>query len=152
MTNDDRNVNLIRIRRTITMDAARVLAAEAIEQSRRDCGAPIAVAVVGHGGDLVAFLRDDEAPLRASSIAMAKAYTAFHFGNPTRDLANMIGLPPRSWQDFADPVFTSLPGGMPLLFGSEVIGGVGISGRRPDDDHALAAAVLARFDCTISTG
>lgn len=151
MTNSERNLNLVRIRRTITLDAARVLAVEVIEEARRDCGTQIAVAIVGHGGDLVTFLRDDDAPLRTSSIAIAKAYTAFHFGTSTRDLGNVIGLPPRSWQDFADPAFTSLPGGLPLLFGSEVIGGVGISGRRPDDDHALAEAVLTRFSRTTRT-
>lgn len=116
----------------------------AVDLADADDGGGVAVGVVDGTGELVAFLRSDGAPLRAIRIAMMKAYTAARFGRETAAVAEALQVSGRALGEYGDRRFTALSGGVPLVDErGRVAGGLGVSGRAPEEDHALAMVVVA---------
>lgn len=113
--------------------------------ARADGGSGVAAAVVDGCGHLVAFLRSDGAPLRASRIAIMKAYTASRFHCATAQLSERLARSGRPLAEYGDRRFTALAGGVPITAPTGgILGAVGVSGRTPEADHDLALAALAR--------
>jgi uncharacterized protein GlcG (DUF336 family) len=105
------------------------------------------IAVVDSGTNLVAFERMDGAWLGSIAIAQNKAYTAKTFDMPTKALAK-IGQPGDAAYGIAastDHRIAIFPGGVPLLAGKVVLGAVGVSGGKPDQDEQVAEAGAAAF-------
>lgn len=102
-------------------------------------GAPVCLAVCNRTGGLAALLNMDGAPERAEPIARAKAYTAMRMETTTRAFHERLRREGLTLADFCDSGFTALAGGAPVLDAQgRCIGGVGISGRTPDEDAVLA--------------
>lgn len=130
-------------RRSISAEAARALVDAALVHARTN-GLALAVAVVDREGALMAFERMDGVAAPIVEFSIDKAYTAATTGASTRDFfahmdskpALRLGLANRSrllvWG-----------GGVPARHGSEVIGAVGVSGAREEEDIACAEAALA---------
>ena len=105
----------------------------------------ITVAVVDAGGFLVAIERQDGARPMTPSIATSKAYTAAVMGRP----ANLL----KPWAEH-EPVFFSqvaqmgmypivpADGAITIKRDGAIIGGIGVSGGRPEEDHAIAEHAL----------
>lgn len=125
-------------------ELAEKLIAAAITKAKTDYGRPICVAVCDCYGFLTAFASMDDAPVRSIQLSQGKAYSAARMGVDTvafleRLHANNI---PASY--FCDDKLTGLPGGCVLRgAGGGVIGAVGISGLTPDEDVAVAKALVA---------
>ena len=108
-------------------------------------GPPVCLAVVRRSGVLAALVSLDGTPERAVSLAQRKAYTAMRMECPTRSFHERLLRESLSLADFCDSTFTSLEGGVPLFdHGGRCIGGLGISGLKPEEDGALAER-LARI-------
>jgi len=134
-------------------DQAARLALTVMELAHRDSGTGVAIAVVDPCGHALAFLRGDGAPLRASRIAMMKAYTASRFGCSTAALPERLALAGRPLAEYGDPRFTALAGGIPVSAPSgRLIGAVGVSGRSPEEDHELAEAAVAMLSSMVGSG
>ncbi len=102
-------------------------------------GPPVCLAIVNSSGKLAAFLRMDGTPDRVISIAQSKAYTAMRMEISTQSFRERLLREQLATAEFCDPAFTSLEGGIPLFDAQgKCIGGLGISGRKTCDDHALA--------------
>jgi uncharacterized protein GlcG (DUF336 family) len=119
--------------------AQRALAAAAAEARKE--GWAVSIAVVDPAGELVGFLRLDGAPYSSVDIARAKARTAARFRRPTKalDSALTAGRYAILGLEGATPV----EGGVPILIGSEVVGGVGVSGVSSAQDAQVARAGAA---------
>lgn len=116
----------------------------AVDLAEADGGGAVAAGVVDGTGELVAFLRSDGAPLRAVRIAVMKAYTAARFGRDTAAVARTLQASGRALAEYGDRRFTALAGGVPLVDDrGRTAGGLGVSGRAPEDDHELAVAAVA---------
>lgn len=92
----------------------------------------IAIAVCGPEGELISFLRMDQASPAASKIAQNKAYTAARDRKSTRLMGQFMheqNRPPAFWGDIG---ITGFGGGVPITQGDKVIGGIGISGLSED--------------------
>ena len=125
---------------SISYDAARKLLAGILNDAAGDGGKPVAVAVVDDRGDLVAFGRLDGTPVRSVTIAINKAYTSSRTRQSTAALAATLARANRGADVYTDPRITLFPGGTPLLTAQgTVVGAIGISGRLPDEDDALAS-------------
>ncbi|MDA8147491.1 MAG: heme-binding protein [Actinomycetota bacterium] len=135
----------------VAADVALACVREALGLAGRDGGTGVAASVVDATGELVAFLRADDAPLRAIRLAIMKAYTAARFGRATAALAGMLEESGRSLAEYGDSRFTGLAGGVPLVVAGGTVGGLGISGRRPSEDHALACATVRRIDALLGS-
>jgi glc operon protein GlcG len=117
--------------------------------ARQDRGQPVCFAAVDRSGALIYLYRMDGAPERLSNIAIGKAYTAARMGVSTAMFRQRLLDEQLSLADFLDEKFTSLPGGLPLLEGGQLVGAVGVSGRTLEEDVALCQQFAERILITL---
>jgi uncharacterized protein GlcG (DUF336 family) len=119
--------------------AMRAVAAAA--QHAEKIGVRINAAVVDRGGNLLAFQRQNGAPLHSISIAMDKAYTAVSFGFPTADWMSLIGDQPQLREGLVQRErLVIFGGGLPIRLDGELVGAIGVSGASETQDEACANA------------
>lgn len=119
---------------TIILSAA----SEFISNLKVDGMPPVCFAVADRTGTLMFLFRMEGAPERLVQIAIGKAYTAARMMVSTNSFKCRIAKDGLSLADFCDDDFTALPGGVPIIDGTMVIGAVGMSGRKIAEDHELA--------------
>lgn len=123
--------------------AMRALVAGAAKA--RELGEPSSLAIVDSGGNLLAFLRADDAGLATVDIAQNKAYTSAALRSPT---ANWMEISQPGAALYGLERSTNRPlvlfgGGLPIVNEGTVIGGVGVSGGPAEADVAIAEVMLA---------
>ncbi|HET6636991.1 MAG TPA: heme-binding protein [Streptomyces sp.] len=129
---------------TITLAEARRII-EAGEKKAQENGQPSNIAVVDHGGNLVAHIRMDGAWIGSVDISINKAFTARAFDTATRDLAENAA----PGQQFFGIHGSNggrvmiFAGGVPLRRDGQVVGGVGVSGGTGEQDQSVAEAAVA---------
>jgi uncharacterized protein GlcG (DUF336 family) len=129
---------------TITLETANKLIAKAFAQAAADYRRPICVAVCDGTGNLIAFARGDGAPVRSIQISQGKAYSAARLGVNTDAFLERLHREKVTARDFCDDKITSLPGGAVLKTGSgAVIGGIGVSGLKSEEDQAIVTALAS---------
>jgi len=105
-------------------------------------GKSVVVAVAGPEGELISFIRMDDANAGSSIIAPNKAYTAARQRKFTRELGKKMqdeNLSPAYW---GDERITGFGGGVPIVQQGKVIGGIGVSGLTSLEDEELAVAAI----------
>ncbi|WP_016908909.1 GlcG/HbpS family heme-binding protein [Streptomyces xiaopingdaonensis] len=121
-------------------DARRVIAAG--EKQASENGQPSNIAVVDHGGNLVAHVRMDGAWIGSVDISIDKAFSARAFDTSTWELGGNA-LPGEQFYGInvsnRGRVMT-FAGGVPLYRDGAVVGGVGVSGGSGDQDQDVARA------------
>lgn len=122
----------------ITHEACRKMLDAGVAKAT-ELGAPISLAVVDSSGSLIAFLRMDGAQFFSGRATIKKAITA-----ASQRMAT--GYFPRegevSMQIRMDGDFTNVPGGFPIVFEGQVVGGIGAGGAKVEDDVLIAEAAL----------
>lgn len=124
----------------VAAEVRSLMLAARIEAER--LGLEVSVAMVDEAGVLLALERLDGARLHTPEAAWLKARTAAIVRTATATLEDQV---------HADPALLSFPGrmplagGMPIVHEGQVIGGVGSSGGRPDEDEKVCQAALAAF-------
>ena len=129
--------------RNISLQLARTIADASIAACKAD-GFDVTVAVVDRAGDLKLLLRADTSNPHHADLARRKAYTARTFGVTSTEFRNRTsGETELAGQRYLDEV-VPLGGGLPILVGTERIGGLGLS-CAPDQaaDEKCAKAGLA---------
>ena len=123
----------------LTLAQAQNLVEEAMRQAAAKFKKPICVAVMDHAGFLLAFARQDGAPLRSIQISEGKAYTAARMKVTTQAFYERLQRDQIDARDFCDEKLTKLAGGSPLKNAAgEVIGAAGISGLTSAEDQEIA--------------
>ena len=112
----------------------------------RELGEPSSLAIVDAGGNLMAFLRVDDAALSTVEIAQGKAYTALALRSPSGNWLEIVQ--PGAALYGLDALggrrpFVVFGGGLPVHDGKTVIGGVGVSGGPVDADVAIAEVMVS---------
>ena len=130
----------------VSLAAAHAVIEAAVKRAEK-LGVPMNVAVVDAGANLVAFARMDGAWLGSIGIAINKAYTARAFDMTTKDLSKLSqpGSPAFGIESSTDHKIAIFPGGIPLYVGKQVVGAIGCSGGKPDQDHDCAEAGADSF-------
>jgi uncharacterized protein GlcG (DUF336 family) len=129
----------------ITCEAALDVVRAGLEHAD-SMGTPSAVAVLDQGGNLLAFARQDGAPLIAGPYAIKKAWTSVSIGQPTQGLWDFLSTDPAMHTGIcADPELLVLGGGVPLTIDGQVTGAVGVSGGTYQEDDEIAQAAAASF-------
>lgn len=118
---------------TMKMLAAGVAKADEI-------GVKIALAVCDQSCQLLGYLVMDGARFFAARTTTKKAMTAASQRLPTGYAAPEQVL---SMQIRMDGDFTNMPGGFPIVYDGQVIGGIGAGGARQEEDVIVAKAALA---------
>lgn len=126
----------------LSLAAAQDLLAKGLYHAR-DRDLKLAIAVVDRAGNLLAFARMDGAPIVTVDVAIGKARTAAHLQAPSKLFEDMINSGAPSMATV--PGLLPLQGGMPVLFGDEVIGAVGTSGSSGENDQSVATWIAGAF-------
>jgi uncharacterized protein GlcG (DUF336 family) len=129
--------------RNISLQLARTIADASIAACKAD-GFDVTVAVVDRAGDLKLLLRADTSNPHNADLARRKAYTARTFGVTSTEFRNRTqGDGELTGQRYLAEV-VPLGGGLPIVAGTDRIGGLGLSGA-PDQaaDEKCARAGLA---------
>jgi uncharacterized protein GlcG (DUF336 family) len=98
------------------------------------------VAVVDEAGHLLYLERPDRNGVNTVDMAIAKARTAAFRGRSSRAWGERVKERPAS---AAAPNYLGVPGGIPVLFEGDCIGGVGVSGIGKDDEPVAEAGAAA---------
>jgi uncharacterized protein GlcG (DUF336 family) len=129
--------------------AERLIAAS--EAKAQELGCNVTTAVVDDAGFIVLMRRMDGTRPLTTHIAHAKAYTGAIMKRPAKDLIHWAEGEPVYFNSVAQmghqPIVATY-GGMPVRPGSEIIGGIGVSGGTPEQDQQCAEAALAAIDAT----
>ena len=102
----------------------------------------VSIAVVDDGGHLLGFVRLDGAPPISAHIAPAKAHTAVMGRRESKGYEDVINQGRISFLS-APAIQGMLEGGVPIVRDGEVIGAVGVSGVKSNEDAEIARAGIA---------
>src|SRR5437660_7482793 len=121
-------------------DARRVISAA--EKKAREIGQPMNIAVADEGGNIVTHIRMDNAWIGSIDVSMKKAYTSRAFDIETADLAKhwqsggqFFGI--HATNDGKIMIFAS---GIQLKREGKVVGAIGVSDGKGNQDHDVAKA------------
>ena len=124
----------------MTFDRAQEIVRRAMEKAAAEFKRPICVSVCDKSGFLVAFGRQDGAPIRSIWIAQQKAFTAARMGVSTEAFLARLRKDNLEAGWFGEGL-VALPGGSVVKDAAgEVIGAVGISGLAASEDQQIADA------------
>ena len=128
----------------LPLSLASTAASTALDRCVKD-GYRVTVAVVDRAGILRALMRGDGAGPHTVESSVKKAYTAASLRGSTGDLAEMIAKMPaaQGLRDMNNNILV-LTGGLPIEFGGEVVGGIGVGGA--PGGHLDAACAQAALD------
>ncbi|MDE1164905.1 MAG: heme-binding protein [Pseudomonas sp.] len=101
-------------------------------------GWAVSISVVDEGGHPLALLRLDGASPISAYIAGEKARTAALGRRESKGYEDMVNGGRTAF--LSAPLLTSLEGGVPIVVGGEVIGAVGVSGVKAEQDAQVARA------------
>ena len=124
----------------LTADAVKSLLASA-EATAKQTPWTVSIAITDAAGDLLGFLKLDNASSGTVQIALGKARTAARFGRPTKVYADRILTDTLTFLSVDGLV--ALQGGLPIMVGGKVIGAVGVSGATSAQDEQVAATAIA---------
>jgi uncharacterized protein GlcG (DUF336 family) len=117
---------------------AQHLAEQAMKLANEKFKKPICVAIVDQAGMLLAFARQDGAPLRSIQISEGKAYSAARMAVTTQAFFERLQREHLDARAFCDEKLTPLPGGAPLKTAAGVlIGAAGVSGLTSAEDQEI---------------
>ncbi len=116
-----------------------------LEKARNDGLAPVTISVYDRNGLPAYFVRMQGCVKLAIPIAAEKAKTSALMGVSTKQIHARLMEEKLSLADFCGAATTSLVGGVALIYEGKVVGGVGVSGRKPTDDEQLALCFSEAF-------
>jgi len=120
-------------------DANRIIEAARIIAEQQKWA--VAIAVVDDGGHPLALLRLDGCAPIGSYIATEKARTAALSRRETRLYEEMVNAGRPAF--ITAPIAVSLEGGVPIIVDAQVVGAIGVSGVKADQDAQVAKAGAA---------
>ncbi|RMQ50085.1 GlcG protein [Pseudomonas cichorii] len=104
----------------------------------------VSIAVVDDGGHLLAFERLDGSAAISSYISIEKARTSALGRRESKGYEEMVNGGRTAF--LSAPLLTSLEGGVPVIVDGQVIGAVGVSGVKSDQDAQVAKAGIAALN------
>lgn len=129
-----------------TLETAKRMAFAA-EQKAAELGVPIVFAIADERGDILLLHRMEGALKASLDIAPNKAYTAAALKIPTHEVAALVqpGKELYGLQWTNQSRIVPFGGGFPLEKGGKILGAVGVSGGKVEEDMAIAKEALNTF-------
>ena len=137
---------MLNIRRLDINDANRLIAGARTKAA--EISVPMCIAVTDESGNLIAFERMDGGKITSINLAIDKSFTAVGIQKGTDVLCdvNQPGMPAHGISSALGGRMVTVPGGLPVSFNGQVVGGVGVSSGSPAQDHEVAQAGVATFE------
>jgi uncharacterized protein GlcG (DUF336 family) len=130
----------VRTKPVLTDDDIKAIAAAA-EAHAHEHHWNVTVAIVDDGGHLLYLHRLEGAGASTSDMAAGKARTAVLGRRETKVYEDMIKQGRTAF--LSAPMTAMLEGGVPIMVGTDIVGAVGVSGVKSDQDAAIARAGIA---------
>src|SRR5437867_7498936 len=120
---------------------------EGSEAKARGIGVDMDIAVVDDGGNLLAFVRMDNARITSIDVAINKAFTAACARRATHEYAGVAGAggPAFGIHVSNQGRFMIVGGGLPIFIDGAIAGGVGCSSGTSEQDRECAQAGIDRL-------
>ena len=135
----------------MNLKLAKSILSTAVSKAR-EMGRSCSIAIVDDNGWLVALHRMDGAPIPTAEIARDKAWTAAVFRLPSSEVcrfgdprASGLGFNVQNWNDR----LTTIPGGLPIRNGDQLIGAIGVCSETPEEDLILCQKVIEEMSSMI---
>jgi len=128
-------------RKMLTLEAARVALAAAEAEAVRNLWR-VVIAVVDEGGHALVLARLDGAQWSSVDTAVAKARAAAAWKRPTRLLEESVNKGRFAFLSITQGM-AALQGGVPIEVDGAIVGAIGVSGVRAQDDEQVALAGVA---------
>ncbi|MCX5589887.1 GlcG/HbpS family heme-binding protein [Alcaligenes endophyticus] len=125
--------------KVLTLDDAKLIAAAAEKEAQSNNWA-VSIAICDAGGHALSLVRMDGAPLMSASVAPEKARTSALSGKPSKVFEDMVNQGRTA--ALAMPI-SPLEGGEPIIVNGRVIGAVGVSGVKANEDAQIARAGIS---------
>lgn len=130
------------------------LAQKAANSAREKCeadGYRVSVAVVDSGGNLKTLIKSDGAGPHTTDSSFKKAYTSSSLRQSTKHLAELVvKVPSIQALGKMNNHILLLAGGLPIKFGKDTVGGIGVGGAPGGDlDEACALAGLKSINAAV---
>jgi glc operon protein GlcG len=103
---------------------------------------PVAIAIVDSGAHLVAFIKMDDTQLGSNDVALEKAKCAALFRRPTKVFEEALANGGANLRALKIPGVIPVDGGIPIIQDGKVIGAIGVSGVKPNEDGQVAQAAI----------
>ena len=127
-------------KKVLTLAGARSVAAAAEAEAAKG-GASPAIAIVDDGGNVLLLVRPDSTFAAAAEVSMRKARTAALFKKDTMAFESAVNG--GRYALLGVDVMTPLMGGVPIVVDGQVVGAIGISGAKSQQqDDAIAHAAV----------
>jgi uncharacterized protein GlcG (DUF336 family) len=142
--------------KNLTLTAASIIADKALEKGRELNFAPLTIVVLDAGGQAKVLKREDGCSLLRPEIAMGKAWGTLGMGFGGRELFRRAAKAPaffNALSDMSGGRMVPVPGGVLIRSESgEILGSVGISGDKSENDEICAVHGIRSADLTPDTG
>ena len=114
---------------------------QAAKKKALDMDVIVGISIVDARGDLLAALRLDGAIWRTMPVSRGKAYASAAFGVPSAELSERANNPVmRALMQMEDGLIIPQQGALPIKRGTQLIGAIGVSGARSEEDEEVARA------------
>jgi uncharacterized protein GlcG (DUF336 family) len=133
----------LKSKQTLPLAVAKTIAAAA-EAEAIASGLTVVIVLVDDGGHLIYLQRMDGTQLGSTDIAIAKAASAVKFKRTTKIFEDSLVAGRQAI--LALPGAMPVEGGIPFMSCDTVIGAIGVSGARADEDGLIAQAGVAVFE------
>lgn len=122
---------------SVTLETAKRVAAKAMEVANKN-GYRVAIAIVDTAGHLVYFEKLDDTQTASVEVAVAKAKSASTYRRETKVFE--MALATGRMGILGLPGAVPIEGGIPLVKDGKIIGAIGVSGVKSDQDGQVALA------------
>jgi len=123
----------------ISLEKAKAVMAAAETEARANDW-PMVIAIVDSGGHLVTLHSFDHAQHGSVVIAQEKARCAVNFKRATKTIEDAVAQGGLNLRMLATPGALPLEGGVPLIADGRIVGAIGVSGMRSNQDGQVAEA------------
>jgi glc operon protein GlcG len=114
---------------------------QAAKKKALDMGVIVGISIVDARGDLLAALRLDGALWRTMPVSRGKAYASVAFGVSSGELTERANNPVmRALMLMEEGQIIPQQGAVPIKRGNELLGAIGVSGARSEEDEEIARA------------
>jgi uncharacterized protein GlcG (DUF336 family) len=138
----------VQVEKNISMAMSLAIIQGALEQCTKD-GYKVSITIVDKGGNVAAQLRGDGTNPHTMEFSRLKAYTARTRNQTSLQTMKMLEDPANAFIRQI-PGVVGVGGGVPIRAGSEVIGGVGVSGAPGGEkDEVCANAGIAKVEAAL---
>lgn len=123
---------------SITIEQAKkVMSAAEAEAKKHNW--PVAITIVDTHGFLVAFEKLDQTQLGSVELSIEKAKTSALYRRPTKAFEDLIAEGGRNMRLAKHPAMI-IEGGVPITVDGKIIGAIGVSGVKSEEDAIVAQA------------